>query len=57
MLVVAEPIFRQPAEESQVALAHQALSGLRSLFYLDNHSELLIGQGGAGLRLVAPATR
>ena len=57
MLVVAEPIFRQPAEESQVALAHQALSGLRSLFYLDNHSELLIGQGGAGFRLVAPATR
>ena len=49
MLVVAEPIFRQPAEESQVALAHQALSGLRSLFYLDNHPELLIDRAGRGL--------
>jgi hypothetical protein len=57
MLVGAEPIFRQPAKESQVAFAHQALSGLRSLFYLDNHPELLIGQGGQGFRLVPPVTR
>ena len=42
MLVGAEPLVRQPAEEPQVALAYQALARLCGLFYLDNHPNLFI---------------
>ena len=45
MLICAKAVLRQLAEESQVALAHQARTGLCGFFYFGNHPNKLIGRG------------
>jgi hypothetical protein len=49
MLIGAKAMLRELAEESQVALAHQARPGLCGFFYLGNHLLYLSAEVGRGL--------
>jgi hypothetical protein len=49
MLIGAKTMLGQLAEESQVAPAHQACTGLCGFFYLGHHPKYLSAEAGRGL--------